>query len=145
MKLLSLFILSLFLVFGVAHISNQDSSLNGTEWLLHDFGDCHDILSFEDSTFTSYSCEVDEKSSGKYWTKKDSVFLYYPVPLRGTIDVNGEKKVNASHNTSHLPSLWKLIHRNDTLYSIVIINNYEQINQSLFYTDDDYSTFTQIK
>ncbi|MBR9918608.1 hypothetical protein GYB29_13250 [bacterium] len=136
MKLLSLFLFCLISVFGLANISNQEPSLIGTKWLMYDFGDCQDILSFKDSTFTTFSCELSEESSGRFWIEADSVFLFYPEIDNPEMD---------NHQNFQRPKLWKLIHENDQLKSVVIIRDFNKENQSKFYVEEEYGIFTKIK
>lgn len=103
---------------------------------MYDFGDCQDILSFKDSTFTTFSCEVGEESSGKFWTKKDSVFLFYPLIENPGMD---------NHSNYTHPMMWKLVHKNERLMSVVVFHNYKKENQSNFYVEEEYSNFTKIE
>lgn len=103
---------------------------------MYDFGDCQDILVFKDSTFTTFSCELYEESSGKFWTKKDSVFLFYPK-----IDEPGMD----NHENSQRPKIWKLVRQTNQLRSVVIIHNFNEENQSSFYVEEEFAIFTKIE
>lgn len=99
--------------------------LRNTVWLYHDFGDCQDLLEFKDSTFTFSQCEAMEKSSGKYWVERDSIYLLIPVPPKESLVVAGDSvEVNARWHSIR-PTLFKLYYRNDTLKMISRIDNYK--------------------
>jgi len=110
------------------------SKIQNSEWLIRNLGECSEKYSFSDSIFTTNHCELTRILKGSYWHNKDTLFLYYPKLKKDTVTlVSGEKFIVEPFQMNNYlrPTLKKLQYKNDTLFYIEEINNYNLHNETI--------------